>query len=462
MKKNIFNIKSLNNAYKIALSGIALLATTSCAILVKEISNQESSSRIINISGRQRMLSQNIAKNILLLNNNFSAEIKEESWQELSKNYNSWNKAHHALQYGDASLDIPRIELSPVIKNYFREINPYYIVIEKMCQNVLSDKNNQKLVQDDLEKLLKNEKLFLSLMDKITFEFDAESKKEVIKGEKYEIFFWVLTLITLLIEAFFIFKPIIAIADKNILDNKNLNHELMQVIKKKEENDIKLLEEQGNSVKLMIMAEEEERKRIATDLHDSLGQMVLSFKMNLIKLGDNKVFEGENKIIYTHLLDSTNVIANEIRAISYNLMPATLSEFGIYTCIEQYVLQVQKSSTAKIIFVHDNKENIQIEPIKEILIYRVSQELLNNAIKHAFASEIIIQLLYHEDTITLMFEDDGVGFDFDQKLMKATAKNTGHGLRNLKTRLQSIGATLNIDTTKEFGTTTIIQIPYTI
>ncbi len=222
-----------------------------------------------------------------------------------------------------------------------------------------------------------------------------------------------------------------------------------------------LLVEQRNSIRQMIVAEEEERKRIAIDMHDSLGQLVLSVKMNLIKLGNDELFGGNN-MIHSQLLDTIDMIADEIRTISYNLMPATLVEFGIGTCIEQYILKIQDLSDAKINFIIENKKNIRVESINEILIYRVSQELLNNSIKHAFASDIVIQLLYHEDTITLMVEDNGKGFDVDQPPVNTINKNSGFGLKNIKTRLQSIGATLTIDTSKQFGTTTIIQIPYTL
>lgn len=460
MNRNIFHIKGLNRAYKIALLTIALLAFANCYILVKKINQQKNSSRIINISGRQRMLSQNITKNLLLLNSDYPGAIKQENLKELNKNFASWTKAHHALQYGDTAFEIPALQLSAAITRYFKEIDPYYSAIAMLCQKALLGKMNKDEWQTELKILLNNEKQFLAVMDKITFQFDAEAKEEVTLLKKYEIIFLLITLATLLIEAFFIFKPTIALVNKNIADKNELNAQLLLSIKKKEEQDTRLQEEKRNSIKQMIVAEETERKRIAADLHDSLGQLVLSLKMNLIKLMDSKLFpEAENRIL-SELIDSADLIAGEIRAISYNLMPATLAEFGIGTCIEQYISGIQNLSDAHIVFIQENPGNLRVEPIKEILIYRVSQELLNNAIKHADASEIVIQLLFHKDVITLMIEDNGKGFDYDQQQITTAAK--GSGLRNIKTRLESIGATLTIDTSKEYGTTTIIQIPYTL
>jgi hypothetical protein len=164
------------------------------------------------------MLSQNLAKNMLLLNSDFSAPKKAESWKELAANYYLLIKAHQALQYGDATLDIPPQKLSPAISGYFKEVEPYYTVIANSCADALNNKNDNSALKYDLGELLNNEKQFLALMQKITFQFDAEAKAEVTTLKHYELFFLAVTLLTLLMEGLFIFRPIIKHIKKNIED----------------------------------------------------------------------------------------------------------------------------------------------------------------------------------------------------------------------------------------------------
>jgi len=266
-----------------------------------------------------------------------------------------------------------------------------------------------------------------------------------------------ITLFTLMIEAIFIFRPISNLLQRNLNEYQRVNQELSYAIKTLEKNDSRLIEEQRNSIQQIVMAEENERRRIAADLHDSLGQLIVSLK---IQLEDITILKDIKNGKITLIVDQLNLIANEIRVISNNLMPATLSEFGIGDCIEQYISKIKFSSAANIIFYFDRNNAKRVEPIREILIYRVSQELLNNAIKHSFAKEIIIQLLFHSDNIMLMVEDDGIGYDFEKKFMETNWENSGLGLRNIKTRIESIGGTFTVDTSKNHGTTSIIQIPY--
>lgn len=456
INQDIDPIKRLKAAYRFALFSIALLSTLSCIYLVNETKNQEKNSHIINVSGRQRMLSQNITKNLVLLADTVSLETRAVILKQLFTNYRAWLNGHRALRYGDEAMQIPPLHLSKNIRIYFSALEPYRLHLAHACRAMLLHRK-----KPDLEKLFHNETRFLKIMDKITFEFDAEAKAQIIKLKQIVIFFSVLTLFTLLLEMLFIFKPIVRLVYKNISDFNRLNEQLKIAIRKKEENDVKLALEQRNSVKQMIVAEEAERKRIARDLHDGLGQLVLSLKMNLMKLGEEQLADVVCQSLYQRLMDTTNHIASEVRTISYNLMPATLSEFGLGDCIEQYIQETAHLSAARIQFIQNNPKNKRLEPFKEVLVYRVCQELLNNATKHADASEIVLQLLFHADSLTIMVEDNGKGFDFNHSTMNARGKDSGMGLRNIKTRLQSVGATFDIDTTRAFGTTTHIQIPYT-
>jgi signal transduction histidine kinase len=451
------SINLLKGAYLFVLASIAILAVTSFLFLTKYIKYQENSSHVINISGRQRMLSQRITKNLLILNNFYSNRTKSQSLQELAISYNAWRKAHISLQYGNFTEGINKVTENLIVNEYFKRIDKPFQTISYLCQKRLKHPILLSLEEKDITLLLKNEKLYLSLMDQITYELDSQTKKDIQKLSSYELIFLGITLFTLMIEAIFIFRPISNLLQRNLNEYQRVNQELSYAIKTLEKNDSRLIEEQRNSIQQIVMAEENERRRIAADLHDSLGQLIVSLK---IQLEDITILKDIKNDKITLIVDQLNLIANEIRVISNNLMPATLSEFGIGDCIEQYISKIKFSSAANIIFYFDRNNAKRVEPIREILIYRVSQELLNNAIKHSFAKEIIIQLLFHSDNIVLMVEDDGIGYDFEKKFMETNWENSGLGLRNIKTRIESIGGTFTVDTSKNHGTTSIIQIPY--
>ncbi len=407
------------------------------------------------------MLSQNIVKNLILLEGNYPIAVKEESRKELFSSYNLWAKSHKALRYGDNSMDISKIDISIQNKVSFNEIAPYYNYIDRICRNTLAGKNNAEIIRLDLEEVLRNEKKFLELMNKITFQFALEARAEVVSLKNYELIFFIITIFVLLFEAVYIFSPILEQTRHLFSNYFKLNQDLTIAIKNIQEKDVKLQIEQRNSIKQIILAEETERLRIATELHDGLGHLLSSLKIDFENITEDGLLEKEKQKIHKLILSNVDLITSEIRNISYNLMPATLSEFGIIKCIEQYILKIESSSSPKISFIHNNKDNIRLAQFKKILIYRITQELLNNAIKHSNATEIVIQLLYHEDNLILMVEDNGQGYNYDEKLTKSITSNIGMGLRNIKTRLYSIGATVEVDSEQGHGSTTTIQIPYT-
>lgn len=429
-------IKRLRRSYIVALSGIALLATASCAILVHEIYRQENSSRVINISGRQRMLSQNIVKNLLLLDGYHIQSLQARSRAELSENYKSWIKAQQALLHGDASLDIPSLELSDANAAHFKEINPYYNGIVQVCKDVLD--NNKNLQETDIKKLLYYEQQFLKLMDKITFQFDKEAKAEVGNLKRNEIIFWLITLITLLTEAVFIFKPIIKLVHKNITDYNILFEE-----KQKQE-----LE----SLDAIVEAQEKERTRIANDLHDGIAPTLSLVKVNLSAMTGNST-EQDNKLINAtqHLIDK---IITDLKGVSYNLMPSTLSHFGLIPALNE--LRERMQYTPGISFTLAQKmERESFGQKIDINIYRIVQELINNTIKHTKATKILLQLIEHEDMVTIVFENNGIGFD----PVSGQRKHESRGLKNIMSRIRTLDGGIQFDTGKSGEIMITLEIP---
>jgi signal transduction histidine kinase len=200
-------------------------------------------------------------------------------------------------------------------------------------------------------------------------------------------------------------------------------------------------------VAALMEGQEQERSRIARDLHDGLGQMLNAIKMNINFLGkkDPKL----NSLF--HLIDEA--IQESIR-ISENLLPSKLKDFDLATCLRSLCNSISKTSETPIIF-ESFGDSRYIEQAQKVNFYRIAQEAINNALKHAEAASINIQLNEDEDRIELTIEDDGKGFEknlsYDQ--------SQHHGLVNMKERAEIMGGKLSIESDAARGTLIIIEAP---
>lgn len=245
------------------------------------------------------------------------------------------------------------------------------------------------------------------------------------------------------------------LAEKQIRDGERKLLEALEIEKKLLK---KLTAQQKLQLEAIVRTEESERKRIATDLHDGIGQLLSSVKINL-GVAIEKVERSDyntTTVLLNKSTDSINQITKELRNISYNLLPPSLEQFGLASAIEE---EVNKLKSKPDLFIHfDNSTTgAKFDQKIELILFRVFQEMLNNALKHAEAREITIQLIEHGNTLVLMFEDDGRGFNKDVGLLK---KNSS-GLKNLYSRINLIQGTINIDSTPASGTTITIEIPIT-
>jgi signal transduction histidine kinase len=204
-------------------------------------------------------------------------------------------------------------------------------------------------------------------------------------------------------------------------------------------------EQQKRQAVAVMDAQEEERKRIAEDLHDSIGHMLSTIKLNL-----QMVPEGQSQVKNSlQLLDQAS---EEIRNITFNLMPRTLEEEGLVPALNELASKITNSGSVKIsLHVHDI-EKFTLEKQSQFNIYRIVQEAVNNILKHADAKEITIQLVGQKDHLTIMIEDDGKGFDPAQN-------KGGRGLKNIVTRSLWLRGVINIDSTPGRGTTITTEIP---
>lgn len=210
----------------------------------------------------------------------------------------------------------------------------------------------------------------------------------------------------------------------------------------------KLLKEfDKNHLAALMEGQEQERSRIARDLHDGLGQMLNAIKMNINLLGQN---DPKLNSLY-HQIDEA--IQESIR-ISENLLPSKLKDFDLSTCLRSLCNSISKSADIPVSFESFGNARY-IEQAQKINFYRIAQEAINNALKHAQADSISVLLNEDGDKIELTIEDDGKGFEknstYDQ--------SQHHGLVNMRERAAIMGGKLTIESDTERGTLIIVEAP---
>lgn len=209
-------------------------------------------------------------------------------------------------------------------------------------------------------------------------------------------------------------------------------------------------EKQLISMNSILKGQEEERSRMAKDLHDGLGSMLSGIKLNLSAMHQNFIIQAGEVHIFEKALTQLDSAIAEMRRVAHNMMPEALLKFGLHEAIQDYCDGINQNGILKMQFtaIGDGKN---LDATVQKVLYRIFQELTNNAIKHAQAKVIFIQINHHEQGITLTVEDDGKGFD--------TSKTNGAGLQNVKSRVDYLKGTLHIDTSPENGTSITVEIP---
>jgi two-component system NarL family sensor kinase len=201
--------------------------------------------------------------------------------------------------------------------------------------------------------------------------------------------------------------------------------------------------------------QDKERRRIAQDIHDQVGSVLSAAKLQLSGLEELKSQLTEDQVRkYASAMTLMDQAAEELRNISHNLMPATLSRLGLVAALRGLFDKISEYSSLKINFNSHGFEK-RIEEPAEINIYPIVLELINNVVKHAQASEATVQLIKYPTYINISVEDDGKGFDVE----KAKASERGIGMRNLISRIEYLNGTLNIDSSEGKGTTIMIDVP---
>ncbi len=229
------------------------------------------------------------------------------------------------------------------------------------------------------------------------------------------------------------------------------NHK--RLYKKEAETQLRLRKSEELAVKAIIEAEENERIRIATDLHDGIGQMMSAAKMNLSAIEEDIPFlNNTQKEEFLHAISLVDESCKEVRLISHNMMPNALIKAGLAIAVRKFLDDLHNRNIK--INLYTEGLNERIETNTEIILYRIIQEIVSNVFKHAEANKLDITILKEPDNINIIIEDNGKGFDLNQVKGK-----DGIGLKNIESRVKFLKGTVEWDSKLNQGTVVMINIP---
>lgn len=584
--------------YLLALAGIALSIILAQVLIQRHLNSQLSDSRVINVAGRQRAYSQKLVKEALLLKEVVTEEEKKEITTEIRKTLSVWKASHKGLQSGNPSLDLP-VEDDGDILALFEKIEPHYSSMATAAENILESISPQETIpseriQNDISILLKNERPFLQLMDTIVNEYDLKSKEKLQDLKRKELLLLAFSLLILVLEILFIFRPLSIQIRKTISDllqnklksdarakeiqelftekekslqelqelnfvidnaalfasarkdgsivfisKKFLNllgvtlqqlnrplaeilttdegqqEYLREVLKSNRKNIIRteeikittveekhfwldmsivpmhqssrqqsililcsdITERKKNLLKVeqltqqnfeermlqkkaqasqIVEGQEEERKRIAKDIHDGIGQMLTALKFNIESIDLENKEKTAEKIVYLKSLAAD--LIKGVRTATFNLTPPELSDHGIFPALQKMTVELSKLTGKTILFDNKTEEHIRFDSLAETNIYRVTQEAVNNAIKYAQANYILVTINFKDEILSVVIDDDGTGFD-DSILAEAPKNSSegGMGLFFMKERIDYINGRLFINSVPGKGTRVTIN-----
>ncbi|WP_343707151.1 ATP-binding protein [Flavobacterium sp.] len=586
--------KNLRRLYFFALLTIALTIIVSQILVQYNLNQQLSDSKIINFSGKQRMLSQKIVKEVLILHYvSDTASVKQIS--HLEEVLALWKKNQNALENGNDSLAFPK-EKSETLSKLYLEINPIFSKIAVATDSFLKNLKQKKQSvenQKHVKTILENEATFLSKMNEIVTQYDLEAHEKVTEQRRIEYWIFGFTLLVLLLEFFFIFKPtnkkierlitrllssekkalklaydteiLSEIKENSVKELKSLNYamentllycriapdgsiihigekfakllnytkfssnkkfsEVLTVDEKEQVNfdrlifekqrsgwqgEISILNKENQTIwldlsmvpvmikkdelELLIVCfniterkkaqreverlnlenttekinqqkiisskivenQENEQNRIAKEIHDGIGQMLtgLKFSLESINLDDRE--KSEQKIEYLKKL-SLDIIKG-VRTATFNLMPPELSDHGIVSSLSKLTQELSKLTGKEILFYNKTDFDQRLDSLIEINIYRLTQEAINNAIKYAESTHIIVQLSHSETLLSIIVDDNGKGFDINS-VDKKRDSESGMGLLFMNERIQYINGRVFIKSIPGEGTRITFNIP---
>ncbi|MCJ7468591.1 MAG: sensor histidine kinase [Maribacter sp.] len=465
-EKSLTLAKELNNAYAISSSTFNI---ATAELYLKEYDKAlKQYSEIIEIG-------QSTDDYIVIL----------DGWLGMADVYNAQDKASQALNYYTKVIDLSQQKEAPEYRMYaymgladlFKKSRQY----ERSKYNILlgiglAQKLGTKYELKDLyqkaselaeetnrfDEALDFRKQYEILNDSIVGEksksniglleakFESEKKESMISNLEYNRKIQALSINQKNTLNYLLFGIIITLLLLSFLSYRTYHHK--QKLQDHRINELET-EKQLAATEAVLKGEEQERTRLAKDLHDGLGGMLSGIKYSFQTIKGNMVMTQENQQVFERSMDMLDSSIQEMRRVAHNMMPESLLKFGLDTALKDYCNHINKTGAVKINYLSMGMEEAAIDQTVAITIYRITQELINNILKHAAAENVIVQVTKTGTQLVVTVEDDGQGFD-----TLILDRSKGIGWTNIGHRVEFLKGSLNVDSEYSKGTSVHIEI----
>lgn len=357
-----------------------------------------------------------------------------------------------AESYGNQSLQLA------IANNMIENIGKAYTVLADI--NVLkgdfSANNYYAAKSDSIRTLLLNESIAENIQE-LEAKYESEKKGQQIKQLEQEADIKDLSikqnrlLNFILMVSLFAVLAIVVLArrtyqqKKRILERENaLNQSRIAQLEN---------EKQLTASESVIKGQDEERGRLAKDLHDGLGGMLSGIKYSLNTMKGNLIMTPDNQQAFERSIDMLDSSIKEMRRVAHNMMPEALVKFGLNTALKDFCNEINQSGALQITYQSIGLENEKLDATLSITIYRIIQELINNTMKHAVAGTAIVQVTHEDGQIGITVEDNGKGFD-----VSLLNQSKGMGWNNIQSRVNFLKGRLDIKSDSNHGTSVHIDL----
>lgn len=375
-----------------------------------------------------------------------SEAIEKKMNKELKRTYRELEQSQNELRdlyYSvDEAIMYARVDLIGKI-NFISEKFYHYLNMEQppLGKNIFTLLRSHELSGELLDKILKPVK-----------KGELWSNEVKVMETQLGVSWLMMTIVPVPDERKEIKQIVIVCTDIN--DRKIAQQKLNKATKERHK---KQIEQQKLKAALLLEGQETERRRIAREIHDGIGQLITGLKFQLETMKANASALTPEKI--ATVSDITANLIKEVRRVSHNLTPTVLSDYGFVTAIETLVKDLNKHTGSEIKFENITKFSGRLRKYIEVNLYRIIQEALTNAVKYSQADNIQVSLAEDNNLIQIIIEDDGIGFDEHEDTPEADIQAlTGHGIINMRERARLINAGFFIDTRQGKGTTIKIEV----
>ncbi len=482
---------------------LSVLLTVGQTVTQWRLSKVRNELLFIRYTAFQRHQSQQIVKQALQMADRNEEDRFLANQSELRSVFHEFEIGHMQGRAGTISALNINLTNSDTVQQLYRAIQPEFQALQRGVRHLLTLQNVSDIrtpqAQASLNLLLANENPFLRKIDGIIQLYNGELRTRLQQLQTIELYLYGFTILMVLAIGLLIIRPATARLRQTVAQlveaesrTKAANHQLRTANQSLHETRQQLFEatrqeykreidEQRMRTSYLIAGQEEERKRLSRELHDGLGQMMTAIKLQLegleglmkrqhkaqLSTGDRPTISYDRNMANLKQLVTQTI--QEIRAISNDLMPTVLSDFGVLPALKM-LTESNRNSGVDVTFetscVHHMEGSLRLNKDVEIMLYRVTQEAISNALRHGKPSHIVVELIERDDYIHLIVTDDGRGFlvsDVTEisPINRSDERETpSQGLHNIRERAELLKGKLNIQSTPGKGTRLRVSIPY--